>query len=230
MKPQDPGQGPLRTRRSALHRPSVAPSPFVSTYASSPPPIRTLKKRSPRGTSAKISSTGSTWFHSLCRPSRERKQDIPLLAGDFLTHFGRQYGRPRMEIASEEGLETLAQYHWPGNVRELKNVIERVLIPQSPRPPHRTQASAAADSQSCPLPLRSSQLFSRPATPTSANMRSLKKIEEARNNVSRAAELLGPRAQPSLSQDESPRHRHPRIGLAVQANALRAPSIIAAIS
>src|ERR1700758_1589178 len=60
-------------------------------------------------------------------PLRERKQDIPLLVREFLAEFGRQYGRPRMEI-SEEALETLAKYHWPGNVRELKNVIERVLI------------------------------------------------------------------------------------------------------
>jgi len=60
-------------------------------------------------------------------PLRERKQDIPPLAREFLAEFGRQYGRPRMEIG-EEALATLSQYHWPGNVRELKNVIERVLI------------------------------------------------------------------------------------------------------
>src|SRR6202012_495744 len=60
-------------------------------------------------------------------PLRERKQDIPPLVREFLTEFGRQYGRPRMEIG-EEALATLAAYHWPGNVRELKNMIERVLI------------------------------------------------------------------------------------------------------
>ena len=60
-------------------------------------------------------------------PLRERKQDIPPLVREFLGDFGRQYGRPRMEI-SDEALQVLGQYHWPGNVRELKNVIERVLI------------------------------------------------------------------------------------------------------
>src|SRR5450631_4396602 len=60
-------------------------------------------------------------------PLRERKQDIPLLAREFLADFGRQYGRPRMEIG-EEALATLAQYHWPGNVRELRNLVQRVLI------------------------------------------------------------------------------------------------------
>ena len=37
--------------------------------ASSPPPTRTSKKRSPRAISAKISSTGSMWFRFLCRRS-----------------------------------------------------------------------------------------------------------------------------------------------------------------
>ena len=49
-------------------------------------------------------------------PLRERKQDIPLLAREFLAEFGRQYGRPRIEI-NEEALETLDRYHWPCNVR-----------------------------------------------------------------------------------------------------------------
>ena len=121
-------------------------------------------------------------------PLRERKQDIPLLARDFLADFGRQYGRPRMEIG-EEALETLSQYHWPGNVRELKNVIERVLI-LNPRvlrterehlPPLTHKAA------------RSAEEFSTLQQARDAYEREyiLKKIEEARNNVSRAAELLG---------------------------------------
>jgi two-component system nitrogen regulation response regulator NtrX len=56
-------------------------------------------------------------------PLRERKQDIPPLVREFLSDFGRQYGRPRIEI-SEEALQALANHHWPGNVRELKNAIE----------------------------------------------------------------------------------------------------------
>jgi two-component system nitrogen regulation response regulator NtrX len=60
-------------------------------------------------------------------PLRDRKEDIPLLAREFLQEFGAQYGRPHVEIA-EPALTALKQYHWPGNVRELRNVIERVLI------------------------------------------------------------------------------------------------------
>ncbi|MGD0347607.1 MAG: sigma-54 dependent transcriptional regulator [Terracidiphilus sp.] len=122
-------------------------------------------------------------------PLRERKQDIPLLVREFLAEFGRQYGRPRVEI-NEEALETLSRYHWPGNVRELKNVIERVLI-LNPRvlrierkhlPPltHKTGA-------------RSTEEFSSLQQARDAYEREYiqKKIEEARNNISHAAELLG---------------------------------------
>jgi two-component system nitrogen regulation response regulator NtrX len=122
-------------------------------------------------------------------PLRERKEDIPPLAREFLAEFGRQYGRPRMEIG-DEALEALAQYHWPGNVRELKNLIERVLI-LNPRAlrierkhlPPLTQKSAA----------RATEEFSTLQQARDAYEREyiLKKIEEARNNISHAAELLG---------------------------------------
>ncbi|HVC47866.1 MAG TPA: sigma-54 dependent transcriptional regulator [Terracidiphilus sp.] len=122
-------------------------------------------------------------------PLRERKQDIPPLAREFLAEFGRQYGRPRMEIG-EDALEVLEHYHWPGNVRELKNVIERVLIlnPRALRierkhlPPlvHKAGRGSTED-------------FSTLQQARDAYEREyiLKKIEEARNNISRAAELLG---------------------------------------
>ena len=100
-------------------------------------------------------------------PLRDRREDIPLLVREFLRGFGREYGRPRVEIA-DDAIELLRQYHWPGNVRELKNVIERVLIlnPQVqrierrhlPMLVHRTRA-AQATSTRC----------SRRATPTSAS-------------------------------------------------------------
>jgi two-component system nitrogen regulation response regulator NtrX len=122
-------------------------------------------------------------------PLRERKQDIPPLVREFLREFGRQYGRPRMEV-SEEALEVMAQHSWPGNVRELKNLVERVLI-LNPRVlrierkhlPPLTQRSSA----------RASEEFSTLQQARDAYERDyiLKKVEEAKSNVSRAAELLG---------------------------------------
>ena len=122
-------------------------------------------------------------------PLRERKQDIPPLVRDFLAEFGRQYGRPRIEIG-EEALETLAAYHWPGNVRELKNVIERVLI-LNPRvlrierkhlPPLTQKSGSRAAGEFASLQ-QARDAYEREYI--------LKKIEEARNNISYAAELLG---------------------------------------
>jgi two-component system, NtrC family, response regulator GlrR len=60
-------------------------------------------------------------------PLRQRKEDIPLLAGHFLAkHAARSPGLAR-DIAPA-ALRKLALYDWPGNVRELENVIERAVV------------------------------------------------------------------------------------------------------
>ena len=122
-------------------------------------------------------------------PLRERKQDIPPLVREFLREFGRQYGRPRMEV-SEEALEVMAQHNWPGNVRELRNLVERVLI-LNPRAlrierkhlPPLTQRSSARNAEDFSTLQQARDAYERDYIQ--------KKIEEAKNNVSRAAELLG---------------------------------------
>jgi len=60
-------------------------------------------------------------------PLRERKDDIPLLAGYFLAKYARQIGK-RVTGISSGARETLRQYDWPGNVRELENVIQRQVV------------------------------------------------------------------------------------------------------
>jgi DNA-binding NtrC family response regulator len=59
-------------------------------------------------------------------PLRERKQDIPLLATEFLNMFSLRENRPF--IFSDEVMVILMQYDWPGNVRQLKNVIEQTAV------------------------------------------------------------------------------------------------------
>ena len=66
-------------------------------------------------------------FPIVCPPLRERKEDVPLLAGHFLRKHAPRVGK-RIERISPSALESLGSYHWPGNVRELENVIERALI------------------------------------------------------------------------------------------------------
>src|SRR5271155_5658781 len=124
-------------------------------------------------------------------PLRDRKEDIPLLARDFLRAFGREYGRSRLDIA-EDAIELLKQYHWPGNVRELKNLIERVLIlnPQAPRfdskhlPPlvYRDGTRRAPKSEFSTLH-QARDAYERDYI--------LKTLDQNHGNVTRTAEVLG---------------------------------------
>ncbi len=65
-------------------------------------------------------------------PLRERREDIPELAGFFLEKYVRETKRA-IEGLSEEAMESLRSHAWPGNVRELENAIEcAVTLAQSP--------------------------------------------------------------------------------------------------
>ncbi len=59
-------------------------------------------------------------------PLRERRDDIPLLAGSILDVFAARANRPSMRIAPE-AMAVLMAHRWPGNVRELENVLERAV-------------------------------------------------------------------------------------------------------
>jgi two-component system nitrogen regulation response regulator NtrX len=122
-------------------------------------------------------------------PLRDRKEDIPLLVREFLQEFGRQYGRPRIEM-SDEAITVLKQYHWPGNVRELRNVIERVMIlnPQTIRIERKHLPMLVFRGSG-----RKGEEFSTLHQAREAYERDyiLKKIDECHGNVSRAAEALG---------------------------------------
>ncbi len=60
-------------------------------------------------------------------PLRERKEDIPLLAGHFLNKFNKANNRAITALDSEV-MRAFMDYDWPGNVRELENVIERSVV------------------------------------------------------------------------------------------------------
>src|SRR5690242_19870982 len=55
---------------------------------------------------------------------RERREDIPLLAREFLQRFSKAMGK-NIEGIEPEAMRRLEVYDWPGNVRELENTIER---------------------------------------------------------------------------------------------------------
>ena len=60
-------------------------------------------------------------------PLRERREDIPALAGSFLARFSGDLGRKFTGI-DRPALDLLLAYDFPGNVRELENAIERACI------------------------------------------------------------------------------------------------------
>jgi formate hydrogenlyase transcriptional activator len=66
-------------------------------------------------------------FPVLLPPLRERREDIPALAGHFVELFGHRMGR-QIEHIPPETMSALSSYHWPGNIRELQNLIERAVI------------------------------------------------------------------------------------------------------
>ena len=57
----------------------------------------------------------------------EHKEDIPLLAGHFITQICNDSGISRPEI-TRAALEQLQKQTWTGNIREFRNVIERLII------------------------------------------------------------------------------------------------------
>ena len=64
-------------------------------------------------------------------PLRERREDIPLLAGHFLQRYSQEIGKS-VGGFGQQTMELLQGYDWPGNVRELENEVQRIVIQIDP--------------------------------------------------------------------------------------------------
>ncbi len=60
-------------------------------------------------------------------PLRERREDVPLLAGAFLRRYAEQNARA-ISGFTPAALAALEAYDWPGNVRELMHAVERAVV------------------------------------------------------------------------------------------------------
>ncbi|HTB83534.1 MAG TPA: sigma-54 dependent transcriptional regulator [Candidatus Sulfotelmatobacter sp.] len=58
---------------------------------------------------------------------RERREDIPELAGEFMRRSARKHG-VHVKGFTDAALRALLAHDWPGNVRELQNLVERAVI------------------------------------------------------------------------------------------------------
>jgi DNA-binding NtrC family response regulator len=57
---------------------------------------------------------------------RERREDIPLIAGTLLAKIDERSDRSQPPLSLDRHvLDALSGHDWPGNVRELRNVLER---------------------------------------------------------------------------------------------------------
>ncbi len=60
-------------------------------------------------------------------PLRQRPEDIPLLAQNFIERNIKSM-RPDIKKILPEALALLQAYSWPGNVRELRNICEKLVV------------------------------------------------------------------------------------------------------
>jgi DNA-binding NtrC family response regulator len=115
---------------------------------------------------------------------RERREDIPLLAANFLARHARHYRKP-IEGFTPEAMRALLGFGWPGNVRELDHAIERAVL--------MTSGSRIEERD---LALRSARDLGQSVLET-MNLDEVerllvkKTLERHEGNVSRAAEDLG---------------------------------------
>ncbi|HXX81215.1 MAG TPA: helix-turn-helix domain-containing protein, partial [Thermodesulfovibrionales bacterium] len=127
-------------------------------------------------------------------PLRERKEDIPLLAKYFLTHFTSQYKNKLIKGFSPEVEQIMVSYRWPGNVREMKNVIERIVVLETSEMIITEHLPREMSGQATPPPSLTSAGFVLPGEGISLD--ELEKnlisqaLERAKNNKTLAAKLL----------------------------------------
>src|SRR3984957_1801846 len=116
-------------------------------------------------------------------PLRDRREDIPVLAGHFLARYTSRYRKAATGF-EPSALEAMFQHSWPGNVRELDHAIERaVLMTRGPR----IQIADLGLSQ-----VRSSgQSLDELSLEAVESILIRKALARAGGNVSHAAEALG---------------------------------------
>jgi len=124
---------------------------------------------------------------------RERRDDIPALAMQFLRSARERSGRNDVEGFTPEALDALKEQEWQGNVRALENTVERaVLLSAGPRIEPRelglkTRTTAKAEDSRLP----DGGIDLRAAIERYENDLIRQALTRTNGNRNRAAQLLG---------------------------------------
>lgn len=122
-------------------------------------------------------------------PLRDRGQDVLLLANYFRQMTEKRYALPHHEF-SVAALIAIQGYHWPGNVREMRHQISRAVLMC-------TQAMISEHDLGLPqlaavnANTSSMQGEAQVTLDGAEKAMLLNALEQSRNNVSKAARLLG---------------------------------------
>jgi transcriptional regulator with PAS, ATPase and Fis domain len=92
-------------------------------------------------------------------PLRERREDIPMLAGHFLRYYWVRHrgAQAALPVLTPEALNALAAHPWRGNVRELQNTMEHLVVILEPG-----ARISASDLPLCEWPSQSAAPHARP--------------------------------------------------------------------
>jgi DNA-binding NtrC family response regulator len=118
----------------------------------------------------------------------ERRQDIPLLAEHFLSHYDKREGHP-LPALTPEAIRILMRHPWPENVRDLRNVCERLVV--------LGESANVSGADLAPFLPAAPSSKARSARPARLDRRLLSREEiagalaQAEGNISRAARILG---------------------------------------
>jgi transcriptional regulator with PAS, ATPase and Fis domain len=128
-------------------------------------------------------------------PIRERREDVPLLAGKLLVNLAKRYDRPQLRISSE-AMSMLERYDWPGNARQLSNALEyavvqadgNTLLPEHLPPELQTGAPVTRLAET---PTRMTRYYAAPRSSEDERAMIRKALRESNGNKAEAARRLG---------------------------------------
>lgn len=122
-------------------------------------------------------------------PLRERKEDIPVLAGHFVKKACDKQ-KNLFKRLTPETVKVLEEYPWPGNVRELENTLERAVL---------LARGELITPEDLPEKIRSgeSSLLIKPTVPPTPTLEEIEKayifwiLKQTGGQKSKAAQILG---------------------------------------